>query len=188
MSPFSTAAAAAASSAKKLSSIRSMNGVRPGDEGDGTGVARESGEAVISGAGVSIGGRSWGDGMRTAFVSSSSVSPYGPLPTGALANSLVAMSAYGVSARRCDGSSGWVVAARKPPTGVVRRNVTVLSSSAAVSTSAHELESAARRVGVLERRDRVQDVGGGDGFAVLPHASSRMWKVQVLPSSDSLYE
>ena len=138
MSPFSTAAAAAASSSKKLSSMRSMNGVRPGDEGDGTGVARESGEAVISG----VRGldrrqellRRDEDGLRLVQLGQA----VRAAADGRLANSLVAMSAYGVSPRRWAGSSGWVVAARKPPTGVVRRNVTVLSSSAAVSTSAQD--------------------------------------------------
>ena len=122
-----------------------------------------------------------------AWSSSSSARPNGPLPTGAMANSLVAMSANGISPRRWAGRSGWVAAARKPPIGVARRNVTVLSSSAAASTSAHEPEPAARGVGVLERRDRVQDVGGGDRLR-RPATPRRRGcgTSSVLPSSDSL--
>ena len=81
-----------------------------------------------------------------------------------------------------------MVAARKPPTGVVRRNVTVLSSSAAVSTSAHEPERPPEASGSLSAATVYRTSAEVTGSPSCHTASSRMWNVHVLPSSDSLYD
>ncbi len=81
-----------------------------------------------------------------------------------------------------------MVAARKPPTGVVRRNVTVLSSSAAVSTSAHEPERPPEASGSLRAATVYRTSAEVTGSPSCHTASSRMWNVHVLPSSDSLYD
>ena len=108
-------------------------------------------------------------GRSTACSSSSSISWYGPLPTGDVANGLVARSANGTSESRWAGSSGWVAAARKPRD---RRRDLELDGPGVDGGRGDVRPGAghgARGSGVLERLDGVHDVVGRHRLAVLPH-------------------
>ena len=79
-------------------------------------------------------------------------------------------------------------AARKLPTGVVSRKVTVLSSTAVASTSAHDELRPPDAAGSLSAPTVYRTSAAVTGTPSCHVASSRMWNVQVLPSSDSFHD
>ena len=81
-------------------------------------------------------------GTRSACSGSQDTSRNGPEPMGCCENGLADSAEGGTPPRRWRGSSGWVVAVRKPATGVARVKRTVRESTAVMCTSAHDAAAA----------------------------------------------
>ena len=71
-------------------------------------------------------------------------------------------------ARRCSGAIGWVARAAKPAIAGSRSKRTVRGSTAVAVTPVHDPAPGPRVGGILEDRDREDDVVGRDRLAVVP--------------------
>ena len=90
----------------------------------------------------------------------------------------------GCRSSRCAGAIGWVASSRNPPSGVVRSNRTVRSSTAVARHLQPRPGAGARVVGIPQDVDREDDVvARSRGSPSCQRASGRSVNVQVLPVS-----